>query len=235
MAGALLRRRGLGADVDPYWANVVSFLDFEGANGSTTVTDLKGKAWTANGNAQISTAQARSGSSSGLLDGVGDYFETADHADFQFSASTPFTLEGFIRPVLGADRSFLSKRNSGTGGWALEARSTGAIWLRGNINGSYSDTRITTATGLIVAGTFTHWAFTSNGAGLFRLWVAGALAGSLSSAGALDGAAGVPVRIGRSQSASENDYSGNVDLYRFTKNVERYTGAFTPPTSFPRG
>jgi Bacterial regulatory proteins, tetR family len=52
-------------------------LHFDGADGSTTITDNNSggaaHAWTANGNAQIDTAQSKLGGASCLFDGTGDY------------------------------------------------------------------------------------------------------------------------------------------------------------------
>ena len=63
--------------IDPFSANVVSLLHLNGANGSTTITDQIGaNSWTANGNAQISTASSKSGSASLLLDGASDWVES---------------------------------------------------------------------------------------------------------------------------------------------------------------
>lgn len=63
---------------------VKSLLHFNGADASTTITDVSGKTWTAGGNAQLDTAQSKFGGSSLLLDGTGDYISTPDHADFFF-------------------------------------------------------------------------------------------------------------------------------------------------------
>ncbi len=63
-------------------------LAFEGTNGSTTITDTSTtpKTCTAVGNAQISTAQFHSGSSSCLFDGTGDYIDITDHPDFDLTS-----------------------------------------------------------------------------------------------------------------------------------------------------
>lgn len=79
---------------DPYWNYKVLGLHCDGANGSTTFTDVTGKTVTANGNAQISTAQypALIGkTSSALLDGAGDYISIPDSSDFAFG-SGDFTI-----------------------------------------------------------------------------------------------------------------------------------------------
>ena len=84
---------------DPLWYYKVLGLHCDGANNSTTFTDVKGKTVTANGNAKISTAQYPSltgKASSGLLDGTGDYLSLADNNDFDLGAGD-FTLRARIR------------------------------------------------------------------------------------------------------------------------------------------
>ncbi len=79
---------------DPYWYYKVLGLHCDGTNGSTTFTDVKGKTVTANGNAQISTAQypALTGkTASAYFDGSGDYLTVPDSADWSFG-SGDFTL-----------------------------------------------------------------------------------------------------------------------------------------------
>ncbi len=58
---------------DPFSSSVVLLSGFEGTDGSTTFLDESpaGRALTANGNAQIDTAQFKFGASSLLLDGQG--------------------------------------------------------------------------------------------------------------------------------------------------------------------
>jgi hypothetical protein len=72
---------------DPLWYYKVLGLHCDGTNGSTTFTDVCGKTVTANGNAQISTAQypALTGkTSSAYFDGNGDYLSIPDSADWDF-------------------------------------------------------------------------------------------------------------------------------------------------------
>lgn len=74
---------------DPYWYYKVLGLHCDGANNSTTFTDVKGKTVTANGGAKISTAQYPSltgKSSSGYVDGTGDYLTVPDSTDWDFGA-----------------------------------------------------------------------------------------------------------------------------------------------------
>lgn len=78
----------------------VALLHMNGADASTTFTDESGKTWTANGNAQIDTAQSVFGGASGLFDGTGDFISSADSNDWQFdggSNSNEWTADFRIR------------------------------------------------------------------------------------------------------------------------------------------
>lgn len=73
-------------------------LHCDGTNGSTTLTDIHGKTVTANGNAQISTAQyppLTGKTSSAYLDGAGDYFSVPDSDDWDFG-SGDFTVRAIV-------------------------------------------------------------------------------------------------------------------------------------------
>ena len=76
---------------------IKSLLHFDGADGSNTITDATGRTWTAQGNAQLDTAQKVFGTASLLLDDAGDYAETANSADFNVDEGD-FELEMRIRP-----------------------------------------------------------------------------------------------------------------------------------------
>lgn len=72
-------------------------LHCDGTNGSTTFTDVKGNAVTANGNAQISTAQypALTGkTSSAYFDGSGDYLSLSNNISM---VGSDLTIEMFVR------------------------------------------------------------------------------------------------------------------------------------------
>jgi hypothetical protein len=57
-----------------------SLLHFNGADASTTFTDVTGLVWTRHGGAQLDTAYKKYGSASGLFDGSGDYI-SATYSD----------------------------------------------------------------------------------------------------------------------------------------------------------
>lgn len=100
---------------DKYWYSKVLGIHCDGANNSTTFTDVKGKTVTANGNAKISTAQYPSltgKSSSAYFDGSGDYLSIPDSNDWNFGTGD-LTIRFWCYPTAtGADREFLAHRNN---------------------------------------------------------------------------------------------------------------------------
>lgn len=78
---------GGGGGSDPYWASVLSVLNFE-----TDFTDEKGLVWTPTGNMSVSGGEA-------ISDGAGDYLSTSSGA--LVLGSGDYTVELFITlPVL---------------------------------------------------------------------------------------------------------------------------------------
>src|SRR3989338_6322305 len=73
-------------------------LHMEGADAGTTFTDTETtpKAVTANGNAQIDTAQSKFGGASGLFDGAGDYLTIPSSSAFDFGTGN-FTIDFWVR------------------------------------------------------------------------------------------------------------------------------------------
>ena len=112
---------------DPYWSSLASLLHFDGADGSTTFTDEKGKTWTPSGNAQIDTSIGGFGGASGLFDGTGDYLSSASHADFQFGTGD-FTVATRVRfNAFPASTQAIIFSTSQTNGLALFVKSSGRI------------------------------------------------------------------------------------------------------------
>lgn len=87
-----------GSSSSSNFSSVVFQSHFNGNNGNTIFTDIKGHPITSFGNAQISTAQSKFNGSSLLLDGNGDYLQVANSSDWNF-ATSDFTIELFFRPT----------------------------------------------------------------------------------------------------------------------------------------
>ena len=139
---------------DPYFDNVVLLLHCDGADGSTTFTDVKGHTCTANGNAQIDTAQSKFGGASALFDGTGDYLSVADSSDWDLASSQSFTAECWYRPAaIGANCAIISM---GSSHLLFVNASTGM--LRCPVAG------INSSTGYLTTGSWHHCAVTRDGA-----------------------------------------------------------------------
>lgn len=84
---------GAASSTDPYFANVSCLLHFNGADGGTTFTDVKGKTFTANGDAITSTTQFKWATAAGRFGAAGfNYIQSGTHADWQFGTGD-FTVE----------------------------------------------------------------------------------------------------------------------------------------------
>lgn len=226
---------------DPNFANVSLLLHMNGSNGSTTFTDNSSGARTvtANGNAQISTAQSKFGGASGLFDGNGDYLTLAYNSALDLIGNS-FTIECWIR--VSAFKASGSRIAAASGGTVAFNSTTGIHWLfqvgpSGNIqlqwwNGT-AGASITT-TGAVSLDTWAHVAACFNGTNVYI-----ALDGTVTSSSATFARpstnptiaiATIPGEAGNSGTA----YNGYIDDLRITKGIARYQSSFTPSTSaFP--
>lgn len=112
-------------------------LHCDGTNGSTAFDDVHGKTVTANGNAQISTAQypALTGkTSSGYMDGSADYLSIPDSADFNlasgdFSIKLKFRIAGWANNNGGFYYSTLiSQWVAGDQAWSIDLMGTASSY-----------------------------------------------------------------------------------------------------------
>lgn len=223
---------------DPYWANVVSLLHFDGADGSTTFSDETGRTWTANGDAQIDTAHSKFGGASGLFDGGADYV-TASIANA--IGTGDFTVETWIRVAsLAADGEIfcISNPTFDTSQFNLvfEVKTSGAIRFSVQDGSGGVQLDITTASALISTGTWYHIACTMNGT-TGKVWIDGVEKQSGTVSGTrVNGKSNC--RFGYLSpdfgGTVTRYFNGHIDDFRLTKGVARYTANFTPPTApFP--
>ncbi len=218
---------GGGLDNDPYWSNVVLLLHFDGTDGSTTFTDVRGHTVTLNGGAaEIDTAQSKFGGASCLFGGSGSYL-TVDHSDIDLGTGD-YTVEGQVRYVaLGSDlgifQIYTSALGSTYGDIGLFTQSGGSFGLWSNAGYSVS------TSGLIAADQWKHFAVVRNGANV-DLYIDGV---SVISRAASSLVGRQVLTLGAAYSTTY-DHNGWIDEFRITKGVARYTGTFTPPgLAFP--
>jgi len=211
-------------------------LHCNGADTSTTFTDSArigtAKTVTANGNAQVDTAQSKFGGASGLFDGTGDYLSIPTSSDFDF-ASGDFTIDFWVRPnALSGHEGLTSINNVAltSGGFFMEFDNAGAPSAPLRVFVTYTDatTTDTYATGGFSTGTWYHIAFVRSGSN-FYIFVDGVQKATWSSAKQLKDAPNGMV-IGRLYTDSAGNFNGWIDEFRVTKGYARWTAAFTPPT-----
>jgi hypothetical protein len=220
---------------DPYFANVVLLLHFDGSNGATTTTDSSAynKSITFGGNAQLNTTLPKFGDASVLLDGSGDYLEVADSSEWDFGTGS-FTIEGWVKFTAASDAStFVSTYNSGNGftfrfndtshcleflwGGTMIASTTAWTWVPTN-------------------GLWQHFAVCRSGTSV-RMFIDGVQYGTTATDSTNMTGSTVALQIGCLPYGLPTRYhflNGRLDDIRITKGVARYTANFTPPTAaFP--
>lgn len=215
--------RSVSAGGDPDFASVVSLLPSNGADGSTTFTDVTGRAWTANGTAQIDTAQSKFGGSSALFDGTnGCFISAADSDDFYFSGD--FSIEGWYRPAAIGTRQFLSGQGNGSASNVrslVEITATGAV--RFLAENSITLTTVTT----ISAGTW-YWLQVTRSGSNYVIGIDGVSSATLSNATIPSNYAGV-FAYGRCGDYAALRANGHMDDWRITKGVARALSLPTAP------
>jgi hypothetical protein len=221
---------------DPYYAYVVSLLHFDGTNGSTTATDEKGKTWTAGGNAQLTTTSPCFGTAAALFDGTGDWFYTADHADFALGTND-FTIEFQLNRNIGSALKFFCGQCDSAG----SATSTSFLfynlattqYLAAYLYSGSTQIGPLSGTTAITTGTYHHVALTRSGND-FRLFLDGTQQGSTVTSSLSINDSTNTLSIGRTGELTSSTTDGRIDEFRFTNGIARYTSNFTPPTSaFP--
>jgi len=216
-------------------------LHCDGTNGSTTFTDVTGKTVTANGNAQISTAwypTITGKTSSGYLDGSGDYLTVTHSGDLNFG-SGDFTIRGRFRFQTTGTLQIIVDGRGTTNDYACAY----AFWVNSSNNiVFYADSTGADANGgsweLTLTSTTAISASTeydieiSRSGNTFRLFVGGTQEASTTQSLTIGNAASV-VKIGAGVNGSgttgyyANMYFSEIEIY---KGVALHTANFTPST-----
>ena len=209
----------------------VLLLHADGSNGATAFTDssTSGKTMTANGNAQISTAQSKFGGSAAFFDGTTDYLSTGDSADYAFG-SGDFTIDAWIRlGATGINHAIAAQIDEATAPdtqWEFLVTSGNKLQFFSNVSGI-------TLTGntSLSANTWYHAAIVRSGNN-FTLYLDGIADGYVSSSASIDNPSSKNLTIGRYvDSSAGHDFNGYIDELRISKGSARWTVNFTPPTS----
>lgn len=220
--------------LDPYADSVVLAMHFEGANGSTTFTDLCGKTVTPVGNAQLTTTSPKFGTACATFDGAGDYLTIADHDDFDFGSSD-ITIEFWFKSTQTTSNVGLFGRSWAggyTGGWGFQLNgsgsgpltlywadySTGSVFMQGSGTGHRD-------------GNWHHVAWTRSG-NVHRLFLDGVQVATTTTS-ANFGPSTQILAIGTDPYFGGRDFNGQIDDLRITRAC-RWTSNFALPVNqFP--
>jgi hypothetical protein len=218
--------RAIIAGSDPYWDNVALLLHMDGSNGSTTFSDSSKNAIaiTANGNAQISTAQSRYGGSSLLLDGTGDSLSTATSSLFAITGNFFVEFDVYINTTSSANYALAHVNAGGSNGLHIYY-SGNTLKVDNGLNAAYSG-----SANLLPSSAWRNVAVGKSGSTLYT-FVEGTLVDTRTAQ-----SYGTPdrVQIGRfSTGGITNDGNCYIDEFRLTNNVCRFTSSYTVGGPFP--
>lgn len=208
-------------------ANFTKYLiHCDGTDASTTFDDVSiyNHTVTANGNAQVDTADKKFGTGSLLLDGSGDYLSSAGSSQFIFGTGA-FTFDFWIKLNSGAtgDNTIFTTGGSAGTGVFLEYSVTTTL-LQARINGVDE----IVGTSAVSLNAWHHVAFVRSGSTLY-CFLDGVEqgAGQTNSADISSNALGL--WIGQ-EDAARWFFNGWIDEFRVS-NVARWTTDFTPPSA----
>jgi hypothetical protein len=202
-------------------------LHFDGADAGTVITDTNagGSAhtWTANGNAQLDTAQFRFGPSSLLCDGTGDSVSTPDSADLTLG-SDPFCIDMQLRPAV--DGTTLSP--AGQGNSTSTAATSSVLFFKlpsnkieARVSNGSTFVTLTGAAVNVVSGTF-HYVKLSRTGDVLNLRVNGILDATAPFTGPVNNSAN-EWRFGMAGENTANAWNGWIDEARISVGSDRST------------
>jgi len=213
-----------GPTNDPYWANVVLMLHFDGANGATTFTDSSSSAKTpaSSSGCTLSTTSPKFGTAA--------LSSTTASADLTYTSSTDFnlplvyTIEFWIYlAALPGASVYIAGSSAARYFTITSAGQLSAVGWNGTGFGACT----------LATGVWQHYAQTRDGDGTNRNFLNGVQLGSGTDSGTSLGAIafqllGIPARPDLAS------FQGKIDDFRWTQGIARYTGNFNIPTAaFP--
>ena len=198
------------------------FIDGK-VTGFEEATTRSGKTLTANGNAQLSTAQKKFGTASLLLDGTGDYVSLASSNDFGFGTGA-FSINFWVRldAIGGTAQNLLDMRAGSASDTAVRLYTTS-----GNLYFDVGGTAQITANSALSATTFHHIVIDRSGTST-KLFVDGTQVGTYSDSNNYGNIK--PLVIGAAYDGS-NATDGHIDDFRVVKGTSVYQNAFSAPSS----
>lgn len=235
-----------GSEMDPLFPLVSLLLPCDGPNGSTAFSDKSPspKSITANGNAQISTAQSRWGGASALFDGSGDYLTIGAVSNYKHlhDDSTDYCAEGWAYWSGGSsDLTILSTAASSADiGFLLQVMGSNSRKLNVQIyRGASGSSLSATSTSGLTANAWTYFKFSytkTTRAYAFRIGSSAAGSGTMTVTGSWPSSStanhSYVLAVGRYQYSTPGGYfNGYLDDPRITQAARTNTEA--PTSAFP--
>jgi len=227
-----------GGGIDSY---TKLMIHADGTDASTTFADsAAGKTVTAHDNAQIDTAQSKFGGASGYFDGDGDYLTLSASEDWNLGGGD-FTIDFWIylnstgRQYffgMGTDTSThyvlgLDYNSVGSNKLGLWASSNGSSWDMIGADSGGNGIGSTTLT----LNTWHHIAVVRNGSN-WKVYIDGVVDINLTVSGTILNPSGRQLNVARCAYLGGSFHlNGNIDEFRWSKNIARWTANFTPPAS----
>ncbi len=203
---------------DSNWANVVSVLNFTGANNTTVFTDPL-RTWTPQGNVKIDTSL---GYNVGLFDGTTDALTSTGT---NLALSNVYTIEAYVaKSSAGGLDSIFAQISGAYDGCQFRLSPTGIDFNTYNGGGATNFARTyTTDTAEH------HIAVSCNGTNLWA-YKDGVLLGSAAASQTIGPSTGT-LNIGQDWSGTSSDLGGTMRGFRITKACRYPNGTtFTPPS-----
>lgn len=213
-------------------------LHFDGTNGSTSFVDSSpnGLTVTANGDAQISTAQSKWGGASGTFNDTDAYLTLDYTAPLAIGESSAFTVEAWVRPDAtqtagpsgaGNAGAIISTRNAAVyAPYELSIRDDLTLNLLIEDAGSWQIAQ-QSATAL-VADEWSHIALVNDN-GSLTLYINGVADATITNLAITPYAPAGPLTV-YVGAGGDGYFNGYIDDFRIVKWLAVYTSNFTPPT-----
>jgi hypothetical protein len=214
-------------------------LNFNGANESNTFTDSSpnGLTVTANGDAQISTAQSKFGGASGLLNGTDAFLEIPYNEALHLAAEN-FTVEFWFRASVTSNQDILNLNSDVTPSSYAAMRvciESGAlrVYFAGSGGSSWLPSGSQFIDGPAVSADQWYHAAIVRSGDVVTLYVDGVQSGqeTFGTAGYSLYPFGGVTRIGNIFFSFNILFSGYIDDLRIVKGKAVYTANFTPPAA----
>jgi hypothetical protein len=209
--------------------DTLCLLHFDGANGSTTITDngSAGATWTPTGAVAVSTNQSKFGGASGIFNaGTNDFVTASPFSESQLKRGD-FTIDVWVRPTISTSQIICDFRTTLTNAANLvlyiDATSTPKFAFLA------AGTQRIIGTTTAAVNTWYHLALVRY-AGVTKMYVNGVQEGVSYTDATYYVAPETGIRLGADYTNSTSKFGGYMDEFRLSK-VARWTSNFTPPAA----